>query len=91
MSLILAASFLFSVLVLGAITPSDSPLPYREFRRIISVALFAGVLVGHIALRQIRSSEGRVRGFALAIAGLVLGYLEIAFLIATIVIAWNER
>lgn len=62
MSLILAASFLFSVLVLGAITPSDSPLPYREFRRIISVAPFAGVLVGHIALRQIRSSEGRVGG-----------------------------
>ena len=50
MSLILAASFLFSVLVLGAITPSDSPLPYREFRRIISVAPFAGVLVGHIAI-----------------------------------------
>ena len=45
--------------------------------------------MGTLRLRQIRSSEGRVGGFALAVAGLILGYLGIAFLIATI--AGSER
>ena len=49
------------------------------------MAPFVGVLLGHIAWRQIRSSESRIRGFRLAIAGLLLGYLGIAFLIATVV------
>jgi hypothetical protein len=84
-SLILGVSFFLSVLVIGFITPSDAPLPYREFRIIISVAPLVGVLLGHIAWRQIRSSEGRIGGFRMAIAGLFLGYLGIAFLIATFV------
>ena len=84
-SLILGASFFLSLLVFASITPTDTPLPYKEFRRIISVAPFVGVLLGHIAWRQIRSNEGRIRGFRLAIAGLFLGYLGIAFLIAMVV------
>jgi len=85
LSLILGASFFLSLLVFAASTPSDTPLPYPGFRRIISVAPLVGVLLGHIAWRQIRSSEGRIGGFRLAMAGLVLGYLGIAFFIATVV------
>ncbi len=65
--LILGPSFFLSVLFFASM-PSDTPLPYREFRRIISVAPFVGVLLGHIAWRQIRSSEGRIGGFRLAIS-----------------------
>ena len=85
LSLMLGVSFILSVVFISFTTPFDAPLPYREFRRIISVAPFVGVLLGHIAWRQIRSSESRIRGFRLAIAGLLLGYLGIAFLIATVV------
>jgi len=88
LSLMLGVSFILSVVFVSFIsftTCFDAPLPYREFRKIISVAPFVGVLLGHIAWRQIRSSESRIRGFRLAIAGLLLGYLGIAFLIATVV------
>ena len=84
MSLILGASFLLSLLFFLR-TTFDAPLPYREFRRFISVAPFVGVVLGHMARQQIRSSEGRVGGLQLSIAGLFLGYLGIAFLIATVV------
>jgi hypothetical protein len=83
-SLVLGVSFFLSLLVFASITPFDAPLPYKEFRRVISLAPFLGVLLGHIAWRQIRSSEGRIGGFRLAVAGLFLGYLGIAFLIATV-------
>ncbi len=83
-SLILGSSFLVALLFFLR-TPFDAPLPYREFRRIISVAPFVGVVLGHLAWRQIRSSQVRVGGLQLAIAGLFLGYLGIAFLIATVV------
>jgi hypothetical protein len=43
------------------------------------------VVFGHIALRQIRSTRQQGRG--MAIAGLVLGYLGVATLIAVIVAA----
>ncbi|PYL83112.1 MAG: hypothetical protein DMF21_00415 [Verrucomicrobia bacterium] len=51
----------------------------------MSAAPFVGVVLGHLAWRQIRSSRVRVGGLQLAIAGLFLGYLGIAFLIATVV------
>jgi hypothetical protein len=38
-----------------------------------------GVVFGHVALRQIRQGGGVQRGRGLAIAGLVLGYLSLAF------------
>jgi hypothetical protein len=37
----------------------------------------AAVIFGHVALRQIDSSEGRQTGRGMAIAGLVIGYLGI--------------
>ena len=86
LSLILGISFILSVVFISFTTPSDAPLPYRGFRRIISVAPFVGVLLGHIAWRQIRSSEGRIGGFRLAMAGLLMGYAGIAFLIVTLVL-----
>lgn len=39
----------------------------------------AAVVTGHIAKAQIRDSGGRMGGDGLATAGLVLGYLNIAF------------
>ena len=39
----------------------------------------AAVVAGHVAKGQIRSSGGRQAGDGLATAGLVLGYLNIAF------------
>jgi hypothetical protein len=85
LSLMLGVSFILFVVFLLFTTPFDAPLPYREFRRIISAAPFVGVLLGHIAWRQIRASEGRIGGFRFAIAGLFIGYTEIAFLIAALV------
>jgi hypothetical protein len=41
---------------------------------------FLGVIFGHIALSQIKQSGGRQTGSGLAVAGLVLGYIELAFL-----------
>lgn len=37
-----------------------------------------GVILGHIALSQIKASNGYTQGKGLAIAGLVIGYLQIA-------------
>jgi type IV pilus assembly protein PilA len=40
----------------------------------------AAVVLGHMALSEIRKSAGRIKGHGMAVAGLVLGYLGIAFL-----------
>ena len=42
-----------------------------------------GVVLGHMSLREVAQSAGRVTGRGLAIAGLVLGYL---MLVATVVV-----
>ena len=39
------------------------------------------VIFGHVALRQIKDSGGRQSGSGFAVAGLVLGYLQIAALL----------
>jgi hypothetical protein len=41
---------------------------------------FAAVIFGHLALYDIRKNPGRLKGKGLAIAGIVLGYLGVAFL-----------
>jgi hypothetical protein len=50
-----------------------------------------GVIFGHWSLSEIRKSAGRLRGRGLAIAGLVLGYLGVAAMLALIVatISWR--
>ena len=37
-----------------------------------------GVILGHLALNEIKKSNGYIRGRGLAIAGLIIGYAEIA-------------
>lgn len=44
----------------------------------VGLTSIAAVILGHLALSEIRRSAGRLKGEGLAIAGLVLGYLGIA-------------
>ncbi|HLY30071.1 MAG TPA: DUF4190 domain-containing protein, partial [Ktedonobacterales bacterium] len=46
----------------------------------------AGVICGHLALREINQSNGRVGGRGLAIAGLVISYISIVLYVALIVL-----
>jgi hypothetical protein len=45
------------------------------------------VILGHVALRQIKQSGGRETGNGLAIAGLVLGYMGVATLLLVLAAA----
>jgi hypothetical protein len=45
------------------------------------------IIFGHVALSQIKKSGGAQRGRGMAIAGVVLGYVGIALLVAFIVVA----
>src|SRR5258708_6362861 len=47
----------------------------------------AAVILGHIALSQIKRSAGRLKGSGMAIAGLVLGYGSVAFIPIILIIA----
>jgi len=47
----------------------------------------AAIVLGHVALSQIKRSAGRLKGSGMAIAGLVLGYLEVASLPIVLIIA----
>src|SRR4051794_33451164 len=45
-----------------------------------------GVIFGHVALHQIKRSEGRQNGYGLAVAGLAIGYLALALLLVKLAI-----
>jgi len=45
-----------------------------------------GVILGHLALGEIKRSNGLKEGRGLAIAGLIIGYLEIALGVAVVLI-----
>jgi hypothetical protein len=47
----------------------------------------AAVVLGHIALSEIRRSAGRLRGHGMAMAGLILGYIGVAFVPFILIIA----
>jgi hypothetical protein len=51
------------------------------------VGSFLAVIFGHVALSQIKQSGGRQTGSGLAIAGLVLGYIELSFLLIWVLVA----
>ena len=43
-----------------------------------------GVILGHLALNEIKKSNGYTQGRGLAIAGLIIGYLQIAAAVAVV-------
>lgn len=43
------------------------------------IGAIVAVVAGHIARSEIRAAQGRLDGDGLAIAGLVLGYLQLVF------------
>ena len=47
---------------------------------------FLAVVFGHVALGQIKQSGGRQTGYGLAVAGLVLGYIELGFLLLWVLV-----
>jgi len=51
----------------------------------------AAIVLGFVARTQIRESHGRQGGDGLAMAGIILGFLAIAFLVAIIVIGTVSR
>jgi len=50
-------------------------------------ASILAVIFGHLSLSDIRNSAGRLKGEGLAIAGLILGYLGVAFIPILLIIA----
>jgi len=47
------------------------------------------VVLGHIAQNEIRKSNGAIGGSGMALAGLILGYVQIVFMILLIaIIIW---
>ena len=55
------------------------------------VGAILAIVFGHIALRQIKASEGARTGRGLAIAGLVLGYIGLTTLLLVIVLlVWDS-
>ena len=53
----------------------------------IPFSAVAAVILGHLALSEIRKSAGRLKGQGLATAGLILGYAEIALIPVILIIA----
>ena len=51
------------------------------------VTAIVGVVLGHVARKQIRESGGRQTGEGLALAGLIVGYLLISFVLLVILLA----
>lgn len=73
----------------------QTPLaPMRQTDGVAIAALITGIMgipiapiiCGHIARTRIRDSEGMKDGDGLAIAGLVLGYLYLAFIVLILVV-----
>ncbi|MGO9087826.1 MAG: DUF4190 domain-containing protein [Terriglobales bacterium] len=53
----------------------------------IPLAFLAAIIFGHMALSEIKKSAGRLKGEGMAIAGLILGYMEIAGIPIILIIA----
>lgn len=49
------------------------------------IAAVLGVILGHLSLAQIRASQGREEGRGMAIAGLILGYVNLALCVLIVV------
>lgn len=76
---------------------SNSAAPITNGKAIASLALglfslipllsVIAVVLGHLALSEIRKSSGRMKGEGMAVAGLVLGYLGTGFFLIVLVAA----
>src|SRR5260370_30317217 len=51
------------------------------------LSAIAAIVLGHLSLSEIRKSGGRLKGQSMAVAGLVLGYVGVAFLPFILIIA----
>jgi len=77
-----------------AIPPGDAPtsgkakasLVFGIFFFILPAAITA-IVLGHLSYAEINRSMGRIRGRGMAIAGLILGYLGVAFIPMILIIA----
>ena len=49
------------------------------------VAAILAVVFGHLAMGQIRRSEGRLDGTGMAVAGLVIGYASVALQVLAVI------
>ena len=56
----------------------------------VIITSIPAIVFGHVALRQIRASQGKQHGKGMASAGLILGYIiTIAFLILIVLIVYG--
>lgn len=65
------------------------------------VSSIAGVILGHIALREIKKSEGKLGGSGMALIGLILSYIGLTFFVMSIILSqalpeetlneWSEK
>jgi uncharacterized membrane protein len=69
-----AAIFSFVLSLFGALT----------FPILFAVPSIVGIILGAVGLRRIRRSEGGQRGIALAVTGILVGLLSVAFVIALV-------
>lgn len=43
------------------------------------IGAITAVVTGHLAIKEIRESAGMIKGYGMAIAGLILGYVHLVF------------
>lgn len=60
------------------------------FFGILFLPQILGVIFGHVAMSQIGRSQGREQGSGMAIAGLIIGYLMLAFWLIVMIAAANS-
>ncbi len=80
----------------GAIPPPYASTPQTSGKAIASLIcgiinifplFIVAIILGHLALSDIKKSAGRIGGRGVAIAGLVLGYLGVVFIPIILIIA----
>lgn len=51
------------------------------------IGAIPAIILGHLALSEIRKSAGRLKGHGMAVGGMVLGYVQFAFIPFILIIA----
>lgn len=75
------------------LTPPSAPTSGKAIGSLVCGLLFiflpaalAAVVLGHLALSEIKKNAGRIKGHSMAITGLVLGYMGVVLLIPIVLI-----